>query len=145
MIRAQDFAKTLANITPHQPVDLDAALGLDGAEPSNTIRRAAMPLYPPTTLWQQPDDSVTYIGIRVDGPIDAPEHLAARLCAAAIERQVIPVFLSTQASCDMLRFGFRVEMICGQTEAIRAEQEAQIRQMWNLALVINISDAAQLG
>lgn len=145
MIRIQDFAKTLANITPHAPVDLDAALGLDGTAPRADVRRTPMPLCPPTELWSLPDETVTYIGIRVDGPIEAPEHLAARLCAAAIERQVIPVFLSTQPSCDMLRFGFRVEMIGGNTDAARAEQEAQIKQMWNLAIVINISDAAHLA
>ncbi len=140
-----DFVALLANLSPHAPTDLDLVLG---DAPASTPDRPALSkptTAPATALWTLREELNTYIGIEVKGAIKAPEALAARLGAAAVERQIIPIFLSHQSRCEMQRFGFRVELIQGATPAACQAQIEQIRRFWNLALIVSADDAVQMG
>ena len=145
MIDTRSFTDRLANISPNAPTDLDDAVF------SALVKKAAKPVElskgsaPASLLWEFADPALTFIGLRVTAPIEAPAQLASKLAAAAIERQVIPIFLSHLSSCEMLRFGFRVELVTGATEEARMAAEAQLKRMWNLALIIDIADAHHLS
>lgn len=145
MIDTRSYSERLANISPHAPTDLDPALF------GKLAKKAPMPVElapgpaPAGLLWDFTDPTLTFIGLRVTAPIEAPAHLASKLAAAAIERQVIPIFLSHLPNCEMLRYGFRVELVTGADENARAAAETQLKRMWNLALIIDIADADKLS
>lgn len=95
-------------------------------------------------LWAEPESDYTRIGIRVADPLAHPVQLAARLAAAAIERKVAPVILTTLAVSGFERFGFRVERLPADS-AERDRCEAELSAFWNFALVLDAAEGAVLG
>ncbi|OYX42339.1 MAG: hypothetical protein B7Z02_12420 [Rhodobacterales bacterium 32-67-9] len=139
------WLSVLARITPAGPVDLDA-----GEAPS--VRRGTglggwpSDLPPPSPrLWDREDTGATYLGIRIDAPLPDPARTALRLAAAALERGVTPIILTSHAQCGFERFGFRVERFVPGVGADRAAWEAEMTAFWSLALIIDATDVAALG
>ena len=62
-----------------------------------------------------------------------------------MERKVTPIILTTIPDCGFESFGFRVERIVGATAEERSLLENELKQFWNLAIIIDISDVAKLG
>lgn len=144
MILEQDYPRILANVSPHAPHDLDHALF--GAPTRADSLGVGPDMRPPATgLWTLSDAHISRVGIRITAPVERPAFVASRLAAIAIERQVLPIFLSHIAPSDMLRFGFRVEHVSGATEAARAVCEEQIRRFWKIAMIVDAADVEKLG
>lgn len=139
-----DFLTVLSHASPHSPLDLDTAL-FDAPDPGALAEIDTGGPLPGARLWPMADPAVSYIGCRVTAAISRPEHLAARLAAIAIERQVHPVFLSYIAECGMQRFGFRVEQLSGLTSQDQSHFEAQLSQFWQFALVLDVAQLKQFG
>ncbi|MBV1902837.1 MAG: hypothetical protein KUG58_04295 [Marinosulfonomonas sp.] len=140
----------LSRITPSQPVDLDASIFDAGKhQPSPVTNIAANDLTrstaPSAMLWQDPENRQSCIGVRVDEPLADCTVAATRLAAAALERGVTPIMLTTLPDCGFERFGFRVERLVGQTRQELEICEKELMQFWNMAIVIDVKDIALLG
>ncbi|MBV1866656.1 MAG: hypothetical protein KUG69_01935, partial [Marinosulfonomonas sp.] len=70
---------------------------------------------------------------------------ATRLAAAALERGVNPVIMSSLPDCGFEQFGFRVERLVGSNQEELAACELDLVQFWNMAIVIDVKDIARLG
>lgn len=126
----------MARITPEAPADLDPpAPGLPPAP------RAVTPpaRTPSARLWQAQGPAPAWIGLRIRAALPDSAEIAARLCAAALERGVTPVILSYIPLSGFERFGFRVERIT------RPEDEEQLIRFWSLATIIEAADIAAMG
>lgn len=135
----------LSRIAPGEPIDLD---GGDGVPAHGGVGLAAWdtagtPASP--RLWARPDTGASYLGIRVDAPLADPTRTALRLAAAALERGVTPIILSSIDNPGFERFGFRVERFVAGPGADRAAWEAEMIAFWALALIIDAADVAALG
>lgn len=138
----QTYMAIIRNITPHAPIDLDGVIGTQGA-PSTEVVAQMMNTAPPSkALWQRPDDDTSYIGIRITAPIAAQEQVAMSMAAIAVERQIMPVFMSWIGNCGLQRFGFRVEHVAGKRDADKLAAEEQLKRLWNLAIVIDANDVS---
>ncbi len=134
----------LSRITRAEPIDLDAP----AATPTGGVLAGAWPegaLPPSPRLWDRAEDGVSYLGIRVDAPLADVARAALRLAAAALERGVVPVILTSLPNSGFERFGFRVERFVAGTPAERALWEAEMTSFWNLALIVDAQDVAKLG
>lgn len=145
MTPEDDWKSTMERITPNAPVDLDALLGVandvTAAEPPPT--KISRP--PSARLWSKRDAKASYLGVRVKEPSETTAQLAAQLAAAAMERAVVPVILSYCERSGFERFGFRVERVLGDTDAALAALETEIARFWDLAIIIDLEDVANLG
>lgn len=74
----------------------------------------------------------------VDGPVarDKARDLAARYAALAVEKECEVIILSHQHNSGFERFGFRVERVAGADAAARSICVAQLRQFWDLEIII---------
>jgi hypothetical protein len=148
MTTQETWLAILHNISDEGPLDLDTLLGL---APKSMHAAApdfpAVPdrIAPSSQLWTRPANGISFIGIRVTAPVPDIAALAYRLAAAAVERRVIPIILSSVAPSGFERFGFRTERLFGATEADRARVEAELIAFWNLAIVIDAADVAFLA
>lgn len=136
------WAAILSRIGHALPVDLDSP---DHSNRAPTLPVSAGQPPPAAVLWNPGEGAVSYLGIRLRAPLADCAGAAARLAAAAMERGVVPVILSTLDISGFERFGFRVERIAGMTEAERAACEAQIARFWQLAIIIDAGDIGRLG
>ena len=139
------YAALLANVTRNTPTQIDPLV-------FENIRKIGSDLSfaetrPPVSakLWSRTEDETSYIGIRVTGPIADQHAIAADLAAAAVERQIIPIFLSWIGQCGMQQFGFRVELIGGANEEEMHACEEQVRRLWNLAIIVDAADVSSFG
>ncbi len=144
MIPERDMLSILANLSPHVPKDVDAAL-FDAPTPGSILAPTACNAPPSTAIWRAREADMSYIGLRVKAPIAHEAQLAARLAAIALERRIAPIFLSYIGRSGMQRFGFRVEQLAGLTPEAQQEFETQLVRFWGLALVIDASQVAHLG
>ncbi len=85
------------------------------------------------------------IGVRVTKPVKDPIAIANRLIALATERGVTPVIFSSIASSGFERFGFRVEHLGGNSKAELEACEAELKQFWDIAVVVDAADIVQMG
>ena len=136
------YLQMLANMSRHAPLDLDALIFPTTTKGANLSTSNQSRYAPSDKLWTRTQDDTSYIGIRVTEPIKVQQNLAACLAAAAVERQIIPIFLSWVGPCGMQRFGFRVEHIAGTTDDERTHCEMQIKRFWNLAITVDARDVA---
>jgi hypothetical protein len=83
--------------------------------------------------------------VRIDRPPEDPRRLALRLAAAAVERGVVPVILSTLPRTGLEQFGFRVERLPEGPPEAQALCEAELRKFWDIAIVVSVSDVERLG
>jgi len=145
----QFWLDVIARISATEPVDLDASVLWAGAktEDAPTFRQARQNtnITPSAWLWDTKEPEQSYIGIRVDErPADCSRP-ALRLAVAALERGVVPIIITTLAYSGFERFGFRVERIMGDNAVERQRLRDEIRQFWNIALVIDITDVTSIG
>lgn len=124
------------------------------AKPAARLRGEAepgdSPVPPPSpVLWstatQSKGEGEARFGVRKTTPGTDIQAQAARLVAVAIERGISPIILSHVARSGFEALGFRVERIHGETEAERAAQEAELCTFWDLSIVIDAEDIAQLS
>ena len=135
----------IARLSAGEPLDLDPVLSeaADMAPPAPPDLRDG-PRIRSSRLWAR-DEAVSHIGVRVDRPPQDLRRIALRLAAAAAERGVVPIILTTLGRSGFEQFGFRVERLpAGPPEAVAAF-EADLRRFWDLALVISLEDVERLG
>ena len=141
MSTREKYLNVLANMSRFSPTDLDALL--DHGEtptPPNKTRKLA-PVPPSSVLWAQDrDEDVSHIGIRIRAPIENPASLVGKLASLALEKRVVPIFISWMGNCGLQHHGLHVEQISGASEAECSEYEEQLKRMWNLAIIIDAED-----
>lgn len=137
----------LSRLSSQSPQDLDTDLFVTSDGPVGSILdmgdTQVAPISP--ALWQRSQEAMSYIGIRETHALDDYTQVTARLISAAIERGVAPIILTTLGRSGFTRFGLRVERLSGETEDARAVCEAQIKSLWNLAIIIDAEHVAALG
>lgn len=135
-------------ITTSQPTDLDALVfdqespGSLDATPSNFPGPGAYLPTPCPALWHSDQSGSARLGVRIDAPLPDVARAASRLAAAALEKSIYPIVMTTLPECGFERFGFRVERVMGDTVEERTACEEQIMSFWNIAIVI---DGANIG
>ncbi|MGR3661640.1 MAG: hypothetical protein ACU0CA_10720 [Paracoccaceae bacterium] len=137
----------ISRITPHEPVDLDQVVFDRSDAPVANLCEAQDDLLTihSAKLWARGDEDISFIGVRVNTRLTDCSQAAFRLAAAALERGVTPIILTTLPDSGFDRFGFRVERLVGETPEDIAVQERELSHFWNLAITIDISDVASLG
>ncbi len=135
----------LARITPDGPVDLDAGDAPPARRGTGLGGWFSDAPPPSPQLWDREETGASYLGVRVDAPLADPAHTALRLAAAALERGVTPVILTSLGQSGFERFGFRVERFVPGVGADRVAWEAEMTAFWSLALIIDAADVAALG
>lgn len=140
---AIDWMAVMARITPQCPVDLDGPVfGAPVPETCTPWESAAAAFPPPAGLWNSPAKDRPGIGVRITVVLADPSDLARRLAAAAIERGIEPIIITTLNTCGLEQFGFRVERVFAATAEERVLQEAEIAAFHDCAIII---DAADVG
>lgn len=137
----------LSRLTTHAPVDLDEDRPAAPAATGLPFGSAAPPDAPPVAsgLWDRPETDQSFIGVRILQPVQNPASLALRLASAALERGVIPVILTALEQTGLEHFGFRIERLPAASDDLRAAYEAELARFWNLAIIIDVTEAAMLG
>ncbi|MFV2001697.1 MAG: hypothetical protein ACC619_01805 [Paracoccaceae bacterium] len=141
----------LSRISADAPVDLDHEVfssdPKDGQKAIcfSSLRDGKAPNPPSAKLWDSRSPVRSYLGVRVDTVPSDITPAAIRLAAAALERNIIPVILTTLADSGFERFGFRVERIMGETKVERAAFEEELKRFWGMAIVIDVGDVAALS
>ncbi len=138
-----DWLQRAARITPDHPLDLDGIL------PAPSLRRGGFSVLaadtpPAGPLWPRPGPGGT-IGVRVTHPLHDTAHVAARLAAAAVEREVTPIILSALPLSGFEQYGFRVERLPDGPEEVVSAFEQELAAFWSLAVIVNAADIAGLG
>lgn len=137
-----DWLQLAARITPDQPWDLDEILPAPGPRRGGFIVLATdMP--PAGPLWPRLSPGGT-IGVRIVRPLPDTAHVAARLAAAAVEREVTPIILSALPLSGLEQYGFRVEHLPDGPEEIVSAFEQELAAFWSLAVIVNAADIASL-
>lgn len=136
---ARDWSLVLAGLSPHRPTNLDAAD--DTEAPAGRLTPLARA---PSSRLFALDSERAGIGVRVRAPLEDPSAMAARLAAIALERDVTPIILSEIPRSGFERWGFRVERICGATEADRDALVDEIKAFWSIAVVVEATDVVGL-
>lgn len=138
-----DWLQLAARITPDQPWDLDEMLPAPGQHQGGfSVLDTDTP--PAGPLWPRLSSGGT-IGIRVTHPLHDTAHVAARLAAAAVEREVTPIILSALPLSGFEQYGFRVERLPDGPEALVSAFEQELAAFWSLAVIVNAADIASLG
>ena len=120
---ADDLLAVLSRLSAHQPDALDAyVFGDDAGEmaPALAVCRTLAPV-PSSKLWEREANALSYIGIRETEELSDYTAFTARLAAAALERGVYPIILSSLSDSGFTRFGLRVERIIGETAVPRVK------------------------
>lgn len=141
----EHWLAVLSRIAPGEPVDLDAGAPGPARTGGGLAGRIAATPPPSPCLWDRGDTGASWIGIRVDAPLADPARAALRLAAAALERGVTPVILTSLDSSGFERFGFRIERFLAGPGVDRAAWEAEMAAFWSFALIIDAVDVASLG
>ena len=148
MTLSSTWLGVIQTIRTARPVDLDSLLAPPTPNPGTArsgFPGAAASMPPSAKLWHQTDPDIAHIGIRVLHPMADCAPIAYRLAAAAVERHVVPIMLTTLPASGFERFGFRTERLFGATPEDLAACEAELSRFWSLAIVINVEDVAMLG
>lgn len=149
MSLSEKWLEIVSGISGVAPVNLDSQIEAGAIRPPRKIPDGFWPDagFPPPSvrLWQWQDAQHSCIGVRVTAPVEQPGRIALRLASAAVERNVLPIILTTLPLSGFERFGFRTERLCGATPEARAACEAELMRFWNMAIVIDAGDVALLG
>lgn len=147
-----NWLAVLSRISPDQPLDLDRVIfeGADEKTPVTTRAaflgsgpgsgRAGDP--PSCLLWDRDASATSYLGVRVTSALPDCAYTALLLAAAALERQVIPIILTTLTNSGFERFGFRVERLPSGPADARDACEQELSRFWNMAIIIDAADVA---
>ena len=148
---AQEWLAVLTHVSLHEPLDLDAkifGMGDEKTAPPNTSAfacRSNLSAPPSVRLWERDISGISFLGVRVTAPLPDCAYTALRLAAAAIERGVVPIILTTLPNSGFERFGFRVERLPnGGADEISA-YEAELSRFWNIAIIIDAAEVALIG
>lgn len=137
----EKYQMVLANVSPFQPTDIDDLFETDPVPSPDPIPRPVSQIPPSSVLWtKDTEDDVSHIGIRIRAPIEAPERLVGRMAALAVEKRIVPIFISWIGDCRLQHYGMHVEQISGPTEAARDDYEEQLSRLWNLAIIIEAEE-----
>jgi hypothetical protein len=139
-----DWLAVLTRIVPDEPIDLDRVLSHGETPPAPEPGWVVAPTDAPppaTRLWHRRAPGGGSLGVRIGRPLPDPGAAALRLAAAALERGITPVILSTLDMSGFERFGFRVERLPGDPGA-RAAAEAELARFWDMSIII---DAEEIG
>lgn len=146
---AEKWLDIVSGLSGAAPVNIDLQIEAGTARPPRVAPDRFWPeaafRAPSVSLWQWRDADHSCFGIRVTEPVALPNRVALRLAAAAVERGVIPIILTTLPVSGFERFGFRTERLFGATPEARAACEAELMRFWNMAIVIDAGDVALLG
>ena len=149
---SDDFwSAVLSRITPHAPIDLDqdifaAAAGAQGSGAAAEGMANGQPMPELSAdLWHRGDELRSFIGVRVTRSLADCAPVAVKLAAAALERGVVPIILSTLPNSGFERFGFRVERIPEGQGAATEQFEKELSRFWNLAMIIDCADVVRIG
>ena len=130
MSAIEKYQTVLENLSRHRPTDIDALL----AKTSDSLP-------PPATLWRfDLDEDISHIGIRISAPLEAPARLVGKMAALAVEKRIVPIFISWVGNCGLQHFGMHVEHIAGADAAACADYEEHLKRMWNLAIIIEADE-----
>ncbi len=137
----------ISRITPDEPIELDSLVfETEPNEVSNLDSNAGdNSVTPSNSLWDSADSGSSYIGIKVTERLADCSLAAFKLAAAALERGVTPIILTTLPDSGFERFGFRVERLVGNSPKEYSVHEQQLVQFWNLAIVIDVAQVAALN
>lgn len=144
----EDWLAVLSRISSDQPLDLDSGMFDASAEkPSPARHKTVSPLGgvfdpPSARLWDQDTSGRSYLGVRVTSALPDCAYIALRLAAAAAERGVIPIILTTLSNSGFERFGFRVERLPSGPAGERAAYEDELSRFWNMAIIIDAAEVA---
>ena len=149
MSLSEKWLEIVSGVSGVAPVNLDPPIEAGTIRPPRKGSDPFWPdaVFPPPSvrLWQWQDAQHSCIGIRVTAPVAQPGRIALRLASAAVERNVLPVILTTLPLSGFERFGFRTERLSGATPEAREACEAELMRFWNMAIVIDAGDVALLG
>lgn len=132
----------VSRLSPNMPLDLDGEMETEIA-PINlgdTTARTKSQSSLPSTIFAKSDISTIALGIRVTEPVKDPATVALHLATLALERHVYPVILATVGYTGFEQFGFRVERIDRGNPDEAAAQEEELKQFWNMAIVVDLKD-----
>ena len=148
---AQDWLAVLTHVSLHEPLDLDATIFAMGDEKIASTKtpalesRSNLSAPPSVRLWERDISGISFLGVRVTAPLPDCAYTALRLAAAAVERGVVPIILTTLPNSGFERFGFRVERLPnGSTDEISAYEE-ELCRFWNIAIIIDAAEVALIG
>lgn len=143
MTREDYWLDAMARIGCEAPLDLDAEA--PSAPVPQTDAASAPARAPSTLLWPKANEGWSFIGVRVTELPDDPAHLASRLAAAAIERNVVPILLTSLPRSGFERFGFRTERLRDPADPDASQVEAELAAFWDLAIIIDLAEVLRLG
>lgn len=145
---AEFWQDVLSRISNSKPIDLDPLIFEDRkVKIGNAIKLPAQNDPTPLSkkLFPKCDVTQSYIGLRVTSANSDHTQIAVRLAAAALEKGVIPIILTTLNESGFERFGFRVERLTGSTKKELSRQEKQLTAFWGLAIIVDVADAIHLN
>lgn len=138
----------LSRISTSTPVDLDSTV-FESNRPDKDVAgkwaREIDPLPPSNSLFPKTDTTMSFIGLRVRDKNVEITQIAIRLAAAALEKNVTPIIMTTLDESGFEGFGFRVERLVGNTEQELDWQEQQLAAYWDIAIIVDVADAVFLG
>jgi hypothetical protein len=126
---ADDWLAIISRISSFRPLDLEPIVGAHSKV--KAVEQNSVPVHylgglgtpPSSKLWPKDDASVSYIGVRIEKELSHPTQVAFRLASVALERRVVPIIFATSPDCGFERFGFRVELLSGNSpEDTRASE-----------------------
>ncbi|MEE9387396.1 MAG: hypothetical protein V3U96_02195 [Paracoccaceae bacterium] len=139
-----------ARIVAGAPAEIDDVLFDDlagkpaaGGCPDNQMAKPW--ILPSKALWKQSASERVAIGVKVTEPMGNAVQIATQLVAMAIERGITPVILSSIPISGFEQYGFRVERLAGATPAQQAICEEELKQFWDIAVVVNAQDILNMG
>lgn len=148
---AEDWLTVLSRISLDQPLDLDPMIFGTGDEKTasgNTPTFACsgnLSAPPSLRLWERDSSGMSFLGVRVTAPLPDCAYTALRLAAAAVERGVVPIVLTTLPNSGFERFGFRVERLPGGSADEISAYEDELCRFWNIAIIVDAAEVALIG
>lgn len=140
-----DLLFLIARLTPNAPIDLDRPRRPRSGVTRTPAGAAEDNRAPSALIWARAIPARPVLGIKVTAPLPDPAATAARIAAAAIERDLTPVILSALPHCGLEPFGFRVERLSPGTMADQDGEEAELVRFWDMVLVIDAAEIAEIG
>ena len=143
-----NWLAVLSRISSDQPLDLDSVIFDSVDEKTPVAKMTAFPCsggaYDPPSclLWERGGSGTSYLGVRVTSALHDCAYTALLLAAAALERQVIPIILTTLTNSGFERFGFRVERLPNGPADERDACEQELSRFWNMAIIIDAAEVA---
>jgi len=143
----EDFWQQMAaRIVHEQPVELDGLIFDDAQKPGGDLVRDVPDTWiaPSRANWAMSEEDRVAIGVRVTKTLPNTVDIATQLVAMAVERAIIPVILSSISPSGFEQYGFRVERLAGKDQAQLQVCEEELKRFWDIAIVIDAADIAQM-